>query len=74
MRGVTIGSRRTSIRLEPELWRALDALAAIQGTTINDICASLDRNKGKTGLTSALRVYIVTRLAGSEPLEGLAAE
>lgn len=63
LRNVNIGAKRTSVKLEPQLWRALEVLAAAQNRTINDICQTLDATRGKGGLTSALRVYIVTELA-----------
>ena len=56
---VTGADRRTSIRLEPALWRALEEIAEQQHRTINEIVAEVDRDRGALRLTSAVRVYIV---------------
>ena len=63
-RNVKVGDHRTSVRLEPELWAALEEIAESEGRTIHDICTAL-RNESAAmvgGLTSALRVYIVRGL------------
>ncbi len=51
------------MRLEPELWCAPEALTAGEGRTVNELCEMLDATRGVQGLTSTLRVYIVTELA-----------
>lgn len=63
-RNVRVGNRRTSVRLEPVLWAALEDIAAAKGQSIHDICSELAQDTGLMvgGLTSALRVYIVTNL------------
>lgn len=63
-RNVRVGQRRTSVRLEPELWAALDRIAIAQGRTIHHICTELaaDPMAMHGGLTSALRVFIVNQL------------
>ena len=59
-RNVVIGKRRTSIRLEEELWVALKALADRGGLTINQLVTAIDTTSGRTGtLTSAVRVFII---------------
>ncbi len=48
-RNVTIFGRRTSIRLEPEMWAAL-----------NDICSLVCiRKRDETSLTAAIRVFLM---------------
>jgi|OM-RGC.v1.027190944 predicted DNA-binding ribbon-helix-helix protein len=59
-RNVTVGSRRTSMRLEPQMWDALESIARLEGMTINNLCTQIDFRRRKTGLTSATRVFIVS--------------
>ena len=70
-RNVRVGARRTSVRLEPELWAALEWIASRDGRTINAICTDLAAAGPamKGGLTSALRVYIVTQLQSYIPIK-----
>ncbi|MHA1112944.1 MAG: ribbon-helix-helix domain-containing protein [Alphaproteobacteria bacterium] len=58
-RNVTVSGRRTSMRLEPELWDALAEIAGHEGRTINEICTQVDRRRRESTLTAAIRVFIV---------------
>lgn len=67
-RNVRIGAKRTSVRLEPELWSALERIASREQTDINEICTRVANGKGAIGgFTSALRVYIVCYWSGISP-------
>ncbi len=59
LRNVRVGGRRTSVRLEPELWEALDELCALEAKTVDEICHSIVGGGSPRGLTSRLRVFIV---------------
>jgi len=60
LRNVRIGERRTSIRLEPEMWEALGEICANTGKDVNEICTEVYRaNMGRGNFTSGLRVFIV---------------
>lgn len=57
-RNVTVQKRRTSVRLEPEMWTALKEIAALENCTIHDICTLISvRKKENTSLTAAVRVF-----------------
>jgi predicted DNA-binding ribbon-helix-helix protein len=58
-RTVWIGNRRTSVKLHPSIWEALDEVADRQGRTIHDVLIAIDRTRGATSLATAIRVYIV---------------
>jgi predicted DNA-binding ribbon-helix-helix protein len=58
-RNVTVGGRRTSVRLEPDLWEALWEIANRENRSLHEICTDIDRTRGETRLTSAMRIYIV---------------
>ena len=61
-RNVTINGRRTSIRLEEQLWQALENIADVGGISVSMLVADIARRDRKEGtLTSAVRVYIVER-------------
>jgi predicted DNA-binding ribbon-helix-helix protein len=55
---------RTSIRLEPELWDALEEICRREGMSIAETVRAIEarytHNKEVGGRTSAVRVYIVT--------------
>ena len=56
-RNVTISGHRTSIRLEPEMWAALQEIARREDRTLNAICTAVNDRKGPDGsLTAAIRV------------------
>ena len=58
-RNVRIDGRRTSIRLDDEMWLALQAICRAEGTTIHDLCTTIDARRGERSLVSAVRVYVV---------------
>ena len=63
-RSVTIAGHRTSLSLEPEFWDALNQLAETRSLPLAALVAAIDEARGKTNLSSALRVEILraTRL------------
>lgn len=58
-RNVIVNGRRTSLRLEPEMWQALDEIAKREATSINDLVAFVDRNRDNASLTSEVRIFIL---------------
>lgn len=58
-RNVTINGRRTSLRLEPEMWESLSEIASREGCSVNDIVAKIDRRRNTGGLTSNVRVFVL---------------
>lgn len=67
-RNVNVGPRRTSIRLEEELWSAVNELCTREGMTVHELCTLLDKVRGESSLTAALRVFLVVyyRLAATD--------
>lgn len=61
-RTITIKGHMTSISLEDEFWEALQHAAADQGLSVAALVAEIDKDR-RTGLSSAIRVYLFTRLA-----------
>ncbi len=61
-RNILINGRRTSIRLEPELWDALAIIAKRHGAQINSICTEIATTYSDSSFTSAVRIYIFRHL------------
>ncbi len=59
-RNITIGGRRTSLRLEPALWDALDEACRREGLTRHELCTRIDRRRLASTLTAAVRVFVVS--------------
>ena len=56
---VVVSGRRTSVRLEPVMWEALQDIARRQERTIHDLVSQIDRERTASSLTAAIRVFIV---------------
>lgn len=57
-RNIMVGGRRTSVRLEPEMWTALLDIARRENQTIHGIATIVnERKKPETSLTAAIRVF-----------------
>lgn len=59
IRNVVVGGHRTSVRLEPVMWEALQDIARQLRVTIHDLVTGIDRDRTASSLTAAIRVYIV---------------
>ena len=70
-RNITIMGRRTSVRLEPEMWTALKEIANREGCSIHDICSLISLRKNEnTSLTAAIRVFLMLYFRASSTEEG----
>lgn len=59
-KNVRIHDRRTSVRLEPEMWVALNEIAAAEKCSIHDLCGAVhDLKEPATSFTAALRVFLM---------------
>ena len=64
-RNVRIGRRRTSLRLEPALWDALDKICQREGLTRHQLCTAIDTRKRASTLTAGVRVFVVGYLGAA---------
>lgn len=69
-RNISLSDRRTSIRLEPEMWDALAEICAREGRSAHDICAEIDRQRNQSGLTAGVRVFILNYFREAATEEG----
>jgi len=57
LRSVLNGTKRTTLRLEPEFWSALEGIARAEGATVNDLVTrAQDGSRGQTG---SVRVFVL---------------
>jgi len=60
-RSFSIKGHRTSLSLEEPFWSALKELAAADGRSLAELVGSIDAQRGDTGLSTAVRVFILER-------------
>ncbi|KKJ75250.1 hypothetical protein WH95_19450 [Kiloniella litopenaei] len=58
-RNITLKGRRTSLRLEPDMWEALFEICVRENCPIGELCTQIDEAKEDSSLTAAIRVYIL---------------
>ncbi len=59
-RNIVVSGHRTSMRLEPDMWRALTDIAEREGRSLHELCTLVHRLRRRTSLTSAVRVFILS--------------
>ena len=59
-RNITVNKRRTSVRLEAQMWVALKEIAAREKCTVHDICTVIAGRKSENiTLTAAIRIFLM---------------
>ena len=70
-RNITVLGRRTSVRLEPEMWTALREIARRESCKIHDVCSLIQMRKNPdTSLTAAIRVFLMLYYRAASTEEG----
>jgi len=69
-RNVTVAGRRTSMRLEPAMWEALQQICRREGKTLNQLVTEIDRQRDESSLTAAIRVYLLQYFSAAATDEG----
>lgn len=74
-RNVTGATGRTSMRLEPELWNALEEICHREDMTLAGLVKKIDggRATDEDGRTSAVRVHVLTYFRAAATADGHAA-
>ena len=71
MRNVSVGGRRTSVRLEPQIWDTLAEICRREFCTPHDVCTHVAARKSRPGsLASSLRVFILDYFRRSATEDG----
>jgi predicted DNA-binding ribbon-helix-helix protein len=70
-RNITVNKRRTSIRLEAQMWLALKEVALREKCTIHDICTIIaGRKSASITLTAAIRTFLMLYFKAAATEEG----
>ena len=70
IRNVTVSGRRTSIRLEPEMWNGVAEICRREGRTIHEICSMVEKYRRDSSFTAHLRVFIMNYFRAAATEEG----
>ncbi len=69
-RNVTAARGRTSMRLEPELWEALEEVCLREGLSVGEIVRRIEAANHPGGRTSAVRVFVLRYFREAATPEG----
>ncbi len=69
-RNVTVSGHRTSLRLEPMMWDALEEICAREDRTIHQVCTAVNERRHESTLTAAIRVFILAYFRAAATDEG----
>lgn len=70
-KNITIIGRRTSVRLEPEMWRSLKEISRREKCTIHDVCTMVFLcKKPLSSLTASIRVFLMLYYKAAATEEG----
>jgi len=59
-KNVVVNGKRTSMRLEPAMWQALEEISRAEGCTVAEICDTVEKLcQPGHNFTSAMRVFIM---------------
>ncbi len=64
-RNVTALRGRTSMRLEPEMWEALEEICTRQHLSLTEVVKQIERVGHPGGRTSAVRVHVLAYFRGA---------
>ena len=70
VRGPGRAGWRTSMRLEPESWDALDEVCQREGRTLHQIVDEIDCTRTTGGRTSAVRVFLLNYFRSAATEQG----
>lgn len=59
-RDASQGRRRTSLRLEPAMWEALEEICWREARSLHDLVTQVDRTRRESTLTAAIRVFALS--------------
>lgn len=67
-RNVTVGGHRTSLRLEQDVWDALEEVCSRENLNIHELCTHIEMHKSGPSRTAAVRTYVLSyfRAAASD--------
>ncbi len=70
-KNILVDERRTSVRLEAEMWSDLRDICRREGRTMHEICSMISQRKpAERSLTSAIRVFLIAYYRAASTEEG----
>ena len=57
---VMVNGRRTSVRLLRQTWVYINEICMNENTTIHSLCSRLDQERGRMGLSTAVRMFALS--------------
>ena len=70
-RNITVNGKRTSVRLEPEMWRALKEISTRENCSVHELCSLISfRKNRRTSLTAAIPVFLLIYFRAATTGEG----
>lgn len=70
-KNILVDGRRTSVRLEPEMWTALKDISGRERCSIHELCSLVNRCKRPCStLTAAIRVFLMLYYRAATNEEG----
>ena len=70
-RNITVMGRRTSVRLEPQMWQALKDISRREKCSVHALCSLIALRRQKcSSLTAAIRVFIMLYFRAASTDEG----
>jgi predicted DNA-binding ribbon-helix-helix protein len=69
-RNINLNGRRTSVRLERELWEAVGELCSRENLSVHQLCENVQRMRHGMGLTGALRLHLFRYYRAAATEEG----
>ena len=58
-RSVTVHGRKSSVNLEDTFWSDLKEIARIQGCSVSNLIAEIDKGRQVGNLSSAIRIFVL---------------
>lgn len=58
-RNVTVDGHRTSLRLEQDVWDAVEEICAREDLSVHDLCTLIERRRTGSSRTAAVRAFIL---------------
>ncbi len=69
-RNVTINGHRTSLRLQSEMWEAIDEICRRERLSIHEFCSRIAQQRASRSLTSEVRVFTMSYYRAAASDEG----
>lgn len=58
-RNVTVDGHRTSLRLEQDVWDALEEVCNREGLSLHEVCTHVERRRSGSSRTAAVRAFVL---------------